>query len=176
MGDSSSSMLFMVIILLAIYFIGVGVYMAAKLIRKAAGKRKDRIPSTAGDAGCVPRCAFHQKARGGPAGDIVQPDDAAHVPAGFSVIPGADAFFPQKASGYIFARKDEQGIKEAPPDPGKPPEQVKDGRKQTARPVDGEHPEGGNAPEGEVPSSQGLQGSKDDFQAPAKDAAFDKIL
>ena len=42
MGDSSSSMLFMVIILLAIYFIGVGVYMAAKLIRKAAGKWKDR--------------------------------------------------------------------------------------------------------------------------------------
>ena len=42
MGNASDSMLIMVAIFLALYFAGVGVYMAVKLVRKVFSARKDR--------------------------------------------------------------------------------------------------------------------------------------
>ncbi len=70
---------------------------------------------------------FHEKSGDEPAGKIVQADDPADVPAGFSVIPGTEIAFLEKAAGDIFAGQDEPGINASPDWPGQPPGQAEDG-------------------------------------------------
>lgn len=128
-----------------------------------------------GDASCVPRCTFHQKACGGPAGEIVQPYETAHVPAGLFIVPGTEILFPEQASGHIFGSKDECGINTAAHCPVQAAEQTEKRRKKTACSVDGKHPQRGGAFQGELSPAQGLEGGEKDFKTPAKDAAFKKI-
>lgn len=118
---------------------------------------------------------FHAQPGDEPAGKVVQADDPADVPAGFPVIPGTEVPFLEEPSKKGFSCQDEPGIDTAPDGPGQPSGQPENGGQQAPGSVDGKHPQGSGALEGHIPSLQGMEGRKQDFQAPAQDAAFEKV-
>lgn len=120
--------------------------------------------------------SFHEKSGDEPAGKIIQTDDPADIPAGLAIVPGTEIAFLEEAAGDIFSGQDESGINASPDRPGQPPGQAEDGSQQAACSIDGKHPQGSGSFQRHVPSLQGMEGSKQDFEAPAEDAAFEKVF
>ena len=60
---------------------------------------------------------FHEKTGNNPTRGIIKPDDSSDIPAGLSVIPGAQPFFLKEKTGGIFCGKYTEGINAAPYQP-----------------------------------------------------------
>lgn len=147
------------------------------LLRKNPGlaTRRNRRLRT-GTAARTATDLLHEKPRDHPAGKIVRSDDPADIPSGLSVIPGTDFSSAQKAAGYIFRAQDQDGVNHAPDERGFFSQQNRQGIQKTAGSVNGKHPQRGGSLQGEIPPAEGMEGCKNDFQAPAQDAASDKGL
>jgi len=55
-------------------------------------------------------------------------------------------------------------------------QEAADGGQKGSTAVDGEHPDGGFAFQGHVPAAERVKGGKENFHAPAGEAAFEEIV
>lgn len=119
---------------------------------------------------------FKQQSCAEPAGREVQADEPIDVPATLSVIPGTEFVAGEEAAGEVFRGEDHAHVGQ-PTKPGgeffqEPAQEAEEG----AAAVNGEHPDGGDALQREIPAAQGADGREEDFQAPACQPAFQVIF
>ena len=115
---------------------------------------------------------FKEQTRAEPVRGIVEPDDPVNVPAALSVIPWAEPIFGEQSAGEIFRGKDHAHIGQTAEPERAFPEDAVHGGDDGGAAIDGKHPDGGDALQGQITVAQGADGSEDDFHAPAGQTAF----
>ena len=94
--------------------------------------------------------------------------------AGMLIIPGTGFLFGKQTAGGVFGGKDAEGVYKTPDKNGEFFDQSINRLQKCAHTVNKEHKDRGSSGSGGFPPAKGLQGSKQNFKAPAKDAAVDK--
>lgn len=119
---------------------------------------------------------FKHKAGTEPEGGKIKADDTIDIPWTAAVIPRTEFVFFEQSAADIFYEEDEIHIRQAAYPGIFPLKQSADGGQNGGEAIDGKHPEGSTAHEGHISPAQGIYGSKNDFHAPACQAAFEKVF
>ena len=119
---------------------------------------------------------FEQETGSEPEGGKVQTNQMSDIPAAAAVIPRTEPPLFQYPPGEIFSGKDHTHIGKAAEPERLSFQQPADRRQNGYAAVNGEHPDRGVSFKRHVPAAKGVQSGKQDFHAPAGEAAFYKIM
>ena len=93
-----------------------------------------------------------------------------------TVIPGTKIVPGKQLSAEIFGGKNQSHVSSSPKPDGPVCKQPVDRGKQGGATVNRKHPEGGISFQGHFPAAQPVKCGKDDFHAPAGEAAGEEIF